>query len=204
VQRTPSITSTRVLTLGATDEGIAWAQQRLAAKNTLTVPDADLVEQAFRKKMSSLEVLDGTASSNARGAAQSEQSEGRDGQKTLDSEGGLSRENGATSSRPERVALLHAESTAPFLKLVRKRDKAHRQFVSSQPCLICGRRPSDAHHLRFGQPRALGTRASDEFIVPLCRVHHRELHRCGDEKKWWDTKRIDAMEVAHRLWREQD
>jgi hypothetical protein len=188
--------------IGSADEGIAWAQHRLAAKNTLTVPDADLVEQAFQKKMSSLEVLDGTAGPNARGAAQSEQSEGRDGQKTPDSEGGLSRENGATSSRPERVALLHAESTAPFLKLVRKRDKAHRQFVSSQPCLICGRRPSDAHHLRFGQPRALGTRVSDEFIVPLCRVHHRELHRRGDEKTWWDTRRIDAMEVAQQLWRE--
>jgi hypothetical protein len=36
------------------------------------------------------------------------------------------------------------------------------------------------HHLRFAQPRALGRKASDEFTVPLCRVHHREVHRAGD------------------------
>ena len=28
-------------------------------------------------------------------------------------------------------------------------------------------------HLRYLQPRALGRKASDEFTVPLCRVHHR-------------------------------
>jgi hypothetical protein len=29
------------------------------------------------------------------------------------------------------------------------------------------------HHLRYLQPRALDRKASDEFAVPLCRVHHR-------------------------------
>ena len=38
----------------------------------------------------------------------------------------------------------------------RLRDKRHRQFVAAQPCVVCGRQPSDAHHLRFTQPRALG------------------------------------------------
>jgi hypothetical protein len=50
------------------------------------------------------------------------------------------------------------------------------------PCLVCGRKPSDPHHLRFAQPRALGRKASDEFTVPLCRMHHREVHRADDEK----------------------
>ena len=67
----------------------------------------------------------------------------------------------------------------------RLRDKNHRKFVSKQPCLICGRQPSDAHHLRFAQHRALGRKVSDEFIVPLCRCHHREVHRSGDETSWW-------------------
>ena len=40
---------------------------------------------------------------------------------------------------------------------------------------------SDPHHLRFAQPRALGLKVSDEFTVPLCRGHHRELHRAGNE-----------------------
>jgi hypothetical protein len=191
-----------LMAIGSADEGIAWAQRRLAAKNTLTAPDAGLIEQAFRKKMSSLEVLDNITSPNPWAAEQSGPSERQGGQSTSDPQGKLPGRNGATSHVAERVALVDAQPPAPFLKIVRKRDRAHRQFVCSQPCLICGRRPSDAHHLRFGQPRALGRRVSDEFIVPLCRVHHRELHRGGDEKKWWQATSIDPLEVAQRLWRE--
>jgi hypothetical protein len=66
----------------------------------------------------------------------------------------------------------------------RLRDKAHLRFVASQPCLLCGRHPSDPHHLRFAQPKAMGLKASDEFTVPLCRIHHREIHRYGDEAAW--------------------
>jgi hypothetical protein len=82
----------------------------------------------------------------------------------------------------------------------RIRDKAHLKFVASQPCLICGRQPSDPHHLRFAQPRALGMKVSDEFTVPLCRGHHRQLHKSGNEMSWWKDVKIDALEIAKRLW----
>jgi len=48
----------------------------------------------------------------------------------------------------------------------RLRDKAHLKFIASQPCLLCGRQPSDPHHLRFAQPRAIGMKVSDEFTAP--------------------------------------
>jgi hypothetical protein len=82
----------------------------------------------------------------------------------------------------------------------RIRDKAHRKFVSAQACLICGRQPSDAHHLRSAQPRALGRKVSDEFTVPLCRIHHREVHRGGDEAAWWGKFGVDPHLVAAALW----
>jgi hypothetical protein len=82
----------------------------------------------------------------------------------------------------------------------RLRDKAHLKFVASQPCLVCGRRPSDPHHLRFAQPRAIGLKVSDEFTVPVCRGHHREVHQIGNEKVWWDNLKINAMQVAADLW----
>ena len=85
-------------------------------------------------------------------------------------------------------------------KTVRLRDKDHRKFVLRQPCLVCGRVPSDPHHLTFTQPRALGRRVSDEFIVPVCRVHHSELHRSGDEAAWWRRLNIDPLPVALMLW----
>jgi hypothetical protein len=80
------------------------------------------------------------------------------------------------------------------------RDKDHRKFVLRQACLVCGRMPSDPHHLTFTQPRALGRRVSDEFTVPVCRVHHRELHRSGDEATWWRRLNIDPLPVALKLW----
>ena len=85
---------------------------------------------------------------------------------------------------------------------MRIRDKEHRKFVSSQPCLVCGRSPADAHHLRFAQPRALGRKVSDEFTVPLCRAHHSDLHRHGKEQVWWERIGLDPLPVAHRLWQQ--
>jgi ERF superfamily protein len=82
----------------------------------------------------------------------------------------------------------------------RHRDRDHLKFVSLQPCLLCGRRPSDAHHVRFAQSAALGRRVSDEFTVPLCRLHHRALHRRGDEAAWWVEQKVEPLPVAQKLW----
>ena len=68
--------------------------------------------------------------------------------------------------------------------------------------LVCGRKPSDPHHLRYVQPRALGRKASDEFAVPLCRVHHRAAHRASDEHAWWKAAGIDPIKIARRLWKQ--
>jgi hypothetical protein len=61
-------------------------------------------------------------------------------------------------------------------------------------------RPADAHHLQFAQSRALGRKVSDEFTVPLCRGHHREVHRYGDEAAWWKKSAIDPTVPARALW----
>jgi hypothetical protein len=99
------------------------------------------------------------------------------------------------------AVLWHVDKSAlPLSEPRRYRDRAHLQFVASQPCLLCGRQPCDAHHLRFMQPQAMGRRVSDEFAVPLCRTHHRALHRHGDEAAWWTSAGINAVTIAHRLW----
>jgi DNA recombination protein Rad52 len=82
----------------------------------------------------------------------------------------------------------------------RIRNSGHLAFVASKPCLICGRNRAHAHHLKFAQPTALGRKVSDEFTVPLCSTHHRELHTHGDERVWWVAKGIDALKVAEKLW----
>src|SRR5208282_3066999 len=84
----------------------------------------------------------------------------------------------------------------------RMRDRDHVRYVAKQPCLVCGRQPTDPHHLRFAQSRALGRKVSDEFTVPLCRGHHREVHRCGDEAAWWQKAGLDPTIAARALWLE--
>jgi hypothetical protein len=85
-------------------------------------------------------------------------------------------------------------------RTIRLRDEEHRRFVSTQPCLVCGRSPADARHLRFAQSRALGRKVSDEFTVPVCRVHHRELPRHGDDVSWWKRIDLDPLPIALKLW----
>ena len=83
----------------------------------------------------------------------------------------------------------------------RIRSEEHLRFVASQPCVICGRTPTHAHHIRYAQPRGLALKVSDEFTVPLCAVHHSENHATGDERRWWQELKIDPLAVAQELWR---
>ncbi len=99
---------------------------------------------------------------------------------------------------PQRID----KSALTFGEPKRRRDREHLRFVAAHPCLACGRAPSDAHHLRFAQPRALGRKVSDEFTVPLCRACHQLLHLSGDEKSWWRERGLDPAPAAERLWRE--
>lgn len=82
----------------------------------------------------------------------------------------------------------------------RIRSKEHLRYVAQQPCLICGRRPSHAHHIRYAQPRGLALKVSDEFTVPLCAIHHSENHSTGNERRWWEERKIDPLAVAAKLW----
>jgi hypothetical protein len=106
-------------------------------------------------------------------------------------------------SLAESIGTLQIDkSVLVFPEPRRIRDRDHVRHVIKQACLICGRRPSDPHHLRFAQWRALGRKVSDEFTVPLCRTHHREIHRCGSEGSWWQNTGIDPLAAARALWLE--
>jgi hypothetical protein len=166
-----------VRALATQEQATAWAYEAMAAKNTLTMADCGVVEAAFAARLA--ELVEG-AEDQASGPPSHSESQ-------------LPRINNAVAWHIDKAALTLSEPR-------RYRDRAHLQFVSSQPCLICGRRPTDAHHLRFAQPRAMGRRVSDEYTVPLCRSHHRALHRRGDETAWWESNKIDPVAVAGELW----
>jgi ERF superfamily len=173
--------------IASADLGATWAAGALVAKNSLTEADAELVEEAFERRLSELPSSDTAASSNdgssvplIAGPQESVASESTD----------QGREKGID------------KSTLMVAAPRRYRSREHLRYVMQQPCLVCGRKPSDPHHLRYMQPRALGRKASDEFAVPLCRVHHRAVHRARDESAWWQAAGIDPIKVACKLWKE--
>jgi hypothetical protein len=95
------------------------------------------------------------------------------------------------------------KSTLALNEPKRLRSKEHLRYVASQPCLLCGRQPAQAHHLRFAQPRAMAKKPSDALVVPLCSLHHRALHDSGSEQQWWKAHAIDPLPVAEKLWAER-
>ncbi len=171
-----------------------WVHKNLPLKNTLTSADADLVEVGFRERLATIE------SASAAGEEQS--------QSVLKQVSGRSDEEPFLASMGDATAAPMILSRAPTVrrrpvstKTIRLRDKLHCKFVATQPCVVCGRTPTEAHHIRFAQPRALGRKVSDEYTVPVCRLHHRELHRYGDEASWWAGVSIDPLPIALELWR---
>jgi hypothetical protein len=192
----------QLATINSADEATAWARRNLPAKNTLTAADAKIVEVRFQARLSTIsdgQVPDGTTPAGTPDGLAPDRPPHTVPDKNLASTG---RADADTSHRASmRVQKRSRSGVAHALgKTVRLRDKDHRKFVLRQPCLVCGRLPPDPHHLTFAQPRALGHRVSDEFTVPVCRIHHRELHRSGDEAAWWQKLNIDLLPVAVRLW----
>lgn len=102
------------------------------------------------------------------------------------------------AQNPQKDSSVNSRLMLP--KLTRHRSAQHLARVRKEPCLVCGRSPVDAHHLRFVQPRAMAKKVSDEFTVPLCRRHHDLLHRDPDERAWWESVGIDPIAIAQQLW----
>ena len=168
------------------DLATTWAREALAAKNSLTAADAKLVEDAFERRLSELRSSETAAPSD----------DDASGIQVVWSQEVVTTE----STNPGQVNGIDKSVLAVAVPR-RYRNREHLRYIAQQPCLLCGRKPSDPHHLRYVQPRALGRKASDEFAVPLCRVHHRAVHRAGDERAWWKQTSIDPLKVARKLWK---
>jgi ERF superfamily len=180
---------TAVGSITSADNAAIWAREALAAKNRLAAADAKLVEDAFEHRLSEL-----APSATGEAAADAAPSTHVDVVGTHET---LAKGNG-DPDQPNGID----KSVLAIATPRRYRNREHLRYVAQQACLICGRKQSDPHHLRYLQPRALGRKVSDEFAVPLCRSHHRAVHRAGDEQAWWTAAGIDPVRVARQLWQQ--
>ncbi len=184
---------TEIMDLSTPDMATNWAIRAISDKNKLTKADAEALEQAFSARMTTIGVGEGVDHDSSAPASHSMTEDAAKEPSTSDT-----KSQDAAPSKPDVVGKHNRLFKAP----PRRRDKAHLRFVAAKACLVCGREPADPHHLRFAQAPALGRKVSDEFTVPLCRSHHRELHRAGNESKWWGRFGLDPMPIAARLWNE--
>jgi ERF superfamily len=174
--------------LRSSESATSWAHGALAAKNRLVVDDAKRLEEAFEQRLSAVSLPDDGVSQVSGGAPAA----------AATGEEETNRGSSPNGEKPTSIDKSKLAIGAPR----RYRNREHIRFVARQPCLLCGRKPSDPHHLRFMQPRALSRKASDEFTVPLCRIHHRALHRAIDERAWWQQAGIDPVQIARQFWNE--
>jgi hypothetical protein len=56
--------------------------------------------------------------------------------------------------------------------------------------------------VRYAQSKGLSLKVSDEFTVPLCAIHHQQIHATGKENAWWQNRNIDPLKVAAALWQQ--
>jgi hypothetical protein len=179
---------TELANITSADSVPNWARGALTAKNSLTATDAKLVEDGFERRLSELPSSEAAAPSNGESSvppiSEPQVNATSDGIDAGQAKKGIDKSI-LTIAAPRRY-----------------RNREHLRYVAQQACLVCGRKPSDPHHLSFTQPRALGRKVSDEFAVPLCRGHHRAVHRSRDERAWWRQAGIDPIKVARRLWKE--
>src|SRR6516165_11201412 len=189
-----------IAVLDSAEGALAWAIRRIRLKNYLTAEDAAIVEKAFRDRIGVLATEAYPENSPSKATIASEQGGPQLQSAGAPADAALDYESQKPGKRNEEGKSIDDAGEPGVLKLRRSRDKDHLRFIKVQACTVCGRQPCEAHHIRHAQPSALGRRVSDAFTVPLCRVHHRELHRQGDERAWWSKLNIDPMPIALRFW----
>jgi len=90
-------------------------------------------------------------------------------------------------------------------KRPRREDGKHLAWIRTLPCLVTGKRPVEAAHIRYADPvygkRDVGKqeKPDDRWVVPLHPDMHREQHG-GSEKAFWLKHGIDPCRVALALY----
>lgn len=74
------------------------------------------------------------------------------------------------------------------------------EYIRSQPCVICAKPGAYPHHIkRIGMGRDRKKRLKEHFsAIPLCNLHHSELHDKGDDKFFY-VYGIELWQKAHEL-----
>src|SRR5262249_6328076 len=108
--------------LKTADEAAVWAQRRLGAKGTLHSADVVHVERNSQARLMAY---------------------------TPDPEAGSNQKLERPLQRRRSRSVIIDKTVLALPAPRRIRDRDHVKSVAKKACLICGRRPADAHHLRF-------------------------------------------------------
>jgi hypothetical protein len=165
---------TEVESLRSADEAANWAHRALGKKNTLLEDDAIRVEQAFQARLA---VLSGKFLNENPRPDEPKQPQRRKQRRSVVDKSVLA------LPAPRRI-----------------RDREHVKSVAKQPCLIRGRIPADAHHLKFAQSRHLVARlATSSRSRCAVDIIARSI-TAVTKPAWWNKSGIDPTISARALW----
>ena len=84
----------------------------------------------------------------------------------------------------------------------RWQSKQYLKYVASHPCLLCQHNETQAHHITITEKRGISQKVSDYYTLPLCYLHHDQLHNTGERKFWkiLDLNPVDLAKYFFDLW----
>lgn len=65
------------------------------------------------------------------------------------------------------------------------RDKNHLAFIRKLPCIVCGKSPCEAAHIRTNSGAGTGIKPGDDRVVPLCTMCHKKQHATSEVKFYY-------------------
>jgi len=84
--------------------------------------------------------------------------------------------------------------SVPDPKPVRQTDEDYLDYVRGSECWVCPN-PAEPHHLT-----SRGAGGSDYAVAKLCRRHHTEVHKIGQDA-FEQKYNINLWKCSHRLLR---
>lgn len=84
----------------------------------------------------------------------------------------------------------------------RVRDKKHRMWIASLPCIVSGYEGMcQAAHVSEGR-HSIGLKACDSMCIPLCVFEHQTQHEQGERQYWLRYGGIERVKtLANALYK---
>ena len=183
--------------LQSSDEAADWVHKNMPVENELTAADADLVASGLPRparghRGRNVRARKRTAPGGGQRRNRAKRTAPRFWRSAFSRSIGKARAGVDGPARSPGGARAGRRRARPFVCATKSIASMWRRSPASSAAGRRGKRTI------FALPNLVRSsrKVSDEYTVPVCRLHHRELHRYGDEASCWAGVGVDPLPIA--------